>query len=147
MKLNDFSFSQLSLFEKCAVFLVGLLIGTAWFIYLKGQENTSQETAREQEQKIWYPADFYSYDENLAWKYSNTGGVDFAVRIQVISREGCPISLHGQISFKDSNGVIYAQESDVLSNIPANTKAALVFPIPTNWQDGHSFTEPALTCM
>jgi hypothetical protein len=83
----------------------------------------------------WVPADFniWSGDTNIAWRWGSrsetkcTYSSGSCWSVMVVTKNGCPSSLYGEINIFDSNNVQIAYTNDSLSTVQAGQKVKMTF--------------------
>jgi len=81
--------------------------------------------------KPWYPKNFTPYGSDLALKWIDNAGVDCFSRcwywtVEVISRDGCPSGLYGEMSI-EQNGTAITWTNDSLSRLKPGQKGRMQF--------------------
>jgi len=81
--------------------------------------------------KPWYPKNFSPYGADLAVKLIDNAGIDCYSRCwywtaEVISRDGCPSGLYGELSI-EKNGTAISWTNDSLSRLKPGQKGRLQF--------------------
>jgi hypothetical protein len=81
----------------------------------------------------WYPDGFNEYSENVAWRWGTSKETDCSYSSGscwsaiIISKEGCPNSLYGEIKIFDSSDVQIDYTNDTASTVSPMQKVKLTF--------------------
>lgn len=97
----------------------------------------------------WIPSGFLKFDESIAIRYLKNPKCSysdsFCVGIQIVSKDGCPNNLYGEISIKNKNGVEIGYTNDTLSSLPSGVKGELIFDI-LEWERFGGFRLTKISC-
>jgi hypothetical protein len=127
------------------VFVTLSIIGNV-YDGLSGSSSSNNLTMEEQRQKAsdeltskyavepaWYPDGFNEYSDNVAWRWGTSKETDCSYSsgscwsVMVISKEGCPQSLYGEIKIFDSADVQIDYTNDTTSTVSPMQKVKLTF--------------------
>ena len=83
----------------------------------------------------WIPTGFtgYATDDNLAWRWGTKSETNCTYSsgscwsIIVITKEGCPSGIYGEIAILDKSDVQIDYTNDTTTLVPADTKAKMTF--------------------
>jgi hypothetical protein len=96
---------------------------------------TSSNASTQTVDSSWVPSGFTQWvdDENLAWRWATkaetnctySSGACWAA--MVVSKNGCPSNLYGEINIFDKNDIQISYTNDTLSSVQPNQKVRLTF--------------------
>ena len=130
--------------------VVVLLCGYAFFNTQNGENQIRQSsTGTKVIDNSWIPSGFIGWDQNVAYSYIENPDCSYSdslcVGIQVISKNGCPNNLYGEISIEDKKGVQIGYTNDTLSNLSPLSKGELIFDI-LEWERFGGFKLSKISC-
>ena len=100
----------------------------------------------------WIPAGFtgYATDDNLAWRWGTkketncTYSSGSCWTVMVITKEGCPSGIYGEIAILDKSEVQIDYTNDTTTSVPVGSKVKMTFDTFNEEADTARLSE--LTC-
>jgi hypothetical protein len=130
--------------------VIALICAYAFFNVQEGDNQiTESNSGTNVIDNSWIPSGFIGWDQNVAYTYIENPDCSYSdslcVGIQVVSKNGCPNNLYGEISIEDKNGVQIGYTNDTLSNLSPLSKGELIFDI-LKWERFGGFKLSKISC-
>ena len=127
------------------VFLIGIPILIVLFLFGSNSNNesnsntssssTTESTTTPTFDDTWVPAGFtgYAEDDNVAWRWGtkNESNCTYSSgscwSVVLITRDGCPSSLYGEVNIFDKNSIQISYTNDTLGTVQPMQKVKLTF--------------------
>jgi hypothetical protein len=126
----------------CAGSFLGILIlfGGCAILFSSSYNEVTKEASGKSEisDKSWIPAGYYPFNNNIAYKWSNSGTYSCSygercIQMEIFSKNGCD-SLYVELTKLDAAGNNVGYTNETTSTVKARQKAILKFEIFGNFK-------------